>query len=167
MKHFLIVFMALSFATRSQERQLIELPTESEVGRVFLASLLISANFSPPEEIIIYPALYERDGQVQSTNRVSVLIQGEAIKQFLDLLAKPAEIGLAPESCPNLILERGGSPPRMQLIGSVMLDKEAEHVRFRLITGSPIYPKIDFVYRGSGMKEFLLKRVAQYPPDGK
>lgn len=166
-KRFWICILLLSVSLSAQEDKgkAMYIPSEEEVGRVFIASLVATLAHAPPDRILVYPALYTRDGNTAKASDFCALIEGEKISEFLGRLAKPTQIASAEESCPNIIFcwSRYNLEPhkviRPQLRGELYISAEADYVRVRLHTDNAIYAKIDFLYSNTGMKAWLQQRL--------
>ncbi len=161
MRHLLLIVTILCClrSLAEEKHPTLELPTESDLGGIFLKTLIVGTWNSPPESILIYPVIYDKDGERRLANELFILITADDVKLFYEQLLQPAKIGILPEVCPNIIMERGGRDPnRIQLQGSVLVDKDLDYVKFRLLTGNPIFPTIDFLYKSEKLKQFLLRR---------
>lgn len=162
---FSLLFLdSFSFGQTTNGCKLFSIPSEEECGRVFISNLLVGYLADPPDAILIYPSLYSRDGKIQTTNSYSALIEEEAVAEFLNMLAHPTSIASADESCPNILIawEEGQHKrdvkAKKSLVGRVCIYQDVDIVRIRLNTDDLIYPKIDFVYRDTGLKAWLEKR---------
>lgn len=158
------LFFLITAVTGQQEKsRTLPIPTEEESGRVFIASLFIDLAANLPDAVLVYPALYSKDGKIRTTNSFSALIEGKAVEEFLDILAHPTSIGTADETCPNVLLawyesgqqQNKGARP---LIGLIAIDPDSDRVRVRLQTDDSFYMRIDFVYEKTGLKSFLEQR---------
>lgn len=164
---FWICFLLLSISLSAQEdkSKAINIPSEEDAGRVFITSLVTALGLAPPDRILIYPALYTRDGNTAKTSDFCALIEGKKVSEFLSRLANPTRIASADESCPNIIFcwNRYNLEPHKvinpQLRGELFISPEADYVRVRLHTDNSIYPKIDFVYINTGMTAWLQQRL--------
>ena len=161
---FLLLLLSVALHAQEEKNKAIDMPSEEDVGRVFISSVFVALAHSPPDQILVYPALYARGGTTEKTSGFSVLIEGGDVSDFLHRLARPTKIGTAEESCPGILFCWDKYNPKpdsligSSLKGSIYVSDEADYVRIRLHTNNYAYPKIDFVYIDTGLKAWLQQR---------
>lgn len=63
-----LVICLSATAQDKNETQKIFIPSESDVGRVFMANLFTTLTLAPPDQILIYPAVYKQKGKTVKIN---------------------------------------------------------------------------------------------------